>query len=405
MDLLDSKNDSFPIWGEQADDLQEVPYDDPSANEFSFKRLFPIIYSKDPVSGGKFIERGLFNGILKAITTMIHNLGMTRGMIPYHEDYAADKGYPLGSRVVVLYDNLTGALVTPSILKQQAQVDDISYEERRAFCESLLVESMIDKNKQSPLILKNLYKYWRVVDGRHFGDLLYRGVNLSEETFTPPGYLDLGYAPPEEGGELLYNLEDYPRVATFLKLQNAQRCSYFQKHGDDKFKITNMTGLFARVYNNNYMQTNLVPRDPARSFTEIQDDASHAIIGAVALLGYVSSLGGSSYGTLENQAVRARVWMPVTQLDTKHETDPKYAHFKDLKKYNAFKPIISPTTYSIANQNYQYYGYDYSTFYSSSYESTKAVTSDVLTIDTSDNPKTAHEVRPKNFAVKLYIKV
>lgn len=399
MDLLDSKNEVFPQWGITADEIEEVPYDDPNPNNFSMKRLFPIIYSKDPISGGKFIERGLFNGILKALTTLIHNFGISRGVMPFDEDYCTDKGYPLGARVLLLYDNLTGLLTTPDILKKQATVDNITYDERRAFCDTVTVESTVDKNKHSPLIIANLYKYWKVNDGNRFGDLLYRGINLSDKTFNPPGYIDLGFAPPENG-ELTFALEDYPRVATFLKYTKASQCSYFQKHGSDRFTITNLTGLFARVYNNNYMQTNLVPRDPGRRFNEIQEDASHAIIGAVSILGY-TSLGGSAYGSLEQQAVRSRVWMPVTELTNEYKTDPKYTHFKELSRHNAFKPIQMPTTYMVSN-SYDNYGLDYSTF---SAQGLKIMCGDVLTIDTSDHPKTAHEVRPKNFAVKLYIKV
>lgn len=400
MDLLDSQNEVFPEWGTAADTVQDIPYDDPNPDNFSIKRLFPIIYSKDPISGGKFIERGLFNGIIRSLGATLHHLLMGRGMVPYNDAYGTDRGYPLGARVLIMQDNCTGTLTTPTELKKQAEIDNISYEERRAFCESILVESTVDKNKTSPLDPANLFKTWRVIDGNRFGDLLYRGINLSETTFTPAGYLDLGYAPPEGGGDLLFNLDDYPRVATFMKIANANVCSYFQKHGSDKFTIKNLTGLFARVFNNNYMQTNLVPRDPGRTFTEIQDDASHAIIGAVATLGY-TSLGGSSYGTLEQQAVRARVWMPVTKLTEEFTNDPKYSHFAELGKYNAFKPIVMPTTYSLSS-GYQFYGHDYTSF---SNEGLKALTSDVLTIDTSDHPKTAHEVRPKNFAVKLYIKV
>lgn len=238
------------------------------------------------------------------------------------------------------------------------------------------------------------------MDGKMFGETRDFIINTADDSFPPPpGYLDL--APPTRP---VYNLEDYPRVALALKAAGGN-CGYFKQVGTDRFSIEHLGGLFPRVFNNNSTrdERHYTPRDPGRSFSEIQEDAMGVITGLVMIAAY-DYQGSSSYGDHINRLIPMRGWVPFNSLPKHIIDDPKYAFLKDIDSVNAFKPITIQTNYSNSSESYQRRGF-YSYEISKSNQSILSATYNALMLDTSDHPKTAHEVRPKNFCVKKYVKV
>lgn len=398
VDILEQTTNLNPVWGTTADDVTEIPYLPTEETNVSQSSLFPIEYSKDPVAGGEFISRSVFNGILKTITMQAQVYSGWRQGAPYDHDFCTTRGYPLGARLTILLDNVTHTLTTVKLLKEAIQsTPELTYLERRTLCDSIIIESQLEDNKHSALEFANLFKYWKVIDGNPLLALKMMGA----DGYPVPGYLDLGAIPKDGETEPEYLLTDYPRVASLLKLNDGNVCTFFKKKGSDKFTTVDLRGLFTRVFNNNSIETGKTPRDPGRSFNEIQNYSMAPIIGAFSLLGY-TSYGGDSYGSPQDQVIKARTFMAVDKIPTKYQDDPKYAHFRELGKFNCCRPVNFPTNYMLSSDSYQAYGPSYSTI---TYDKLKTLTGDTLLIDTSDHPNVSYEVRPKNFCHKLYIKV
>lgn len=400
LDVMDVETTFGAPWGEKADDIMEIPYTPTENSLFSQSTLFPIEFSKDPVAGGEFISRATMNGILRSLSLQAKQYSQWVSGAPYDHVWCTTRGYPLGARLTILLDRVTHTLTTVKLLKENlAQVPELTYMERRTLCDTIHIESTQDDNRNSALDFANLFKYWKVLDGQPLLSLKMMGA----DGVPVPGYLDLGAYPGDNKQEPEYPLEDFPRIASLLKINSNITCSFFKKKGDSHFTTTDLRGLFARVFNNNKISPGVTPRDPGRSFDEIQDHSMAPIIGAFSMCGS-TSVASSAYGDLTHRVIKSRVFMPVTDLPTATTDKPEWVHFRDLKKFNCCRVTNVPTNYMLSSDSYQRYGVDYSSF-SESQQGVLSITGDTLLIDTSDHPNVSHEVRPKNFCYKLYIKV
>lgn len=404
-DILNPETSLFPIWGAKTTEVTEIPAssDDPQA--LSLDKMFPLEYSMDPISGGKFILLQEFNGLFKTLTTQLRNQLMYSGCLAYSPQEQIDRGgYPLDALISILYDEFTGNLCTPDTLLALDKIPGISDTERRAKAQRLMVRSLKPDNVDSPLIRGNLFKTWEIVDGVLFGETKeFMVTSVSNGSFPPPpGYLDLGAV---DAHKVTYKFIDYPRVKIALDGVGTSSCGHIIKVNDDTFKLTDTRGLFPRVYNNASIQTNPDVRDPGRAFSEVQDDAMGAITGAVTL---ATAWGedSSSYGDPTQRVRTCKGFMAVTQIPSNTPNKDRYLWLSDIGKQNCFRTINLYTNYDLYkmsdDENFPNTGGIYGT---SLQDSSKPVLMNTLVLDTSEHPKTAHEIRPKNYCVRKYLKV
>lgn len=401
LDIMHPDNKVFDVWGTQAQDYIDIPSTSTDPLAITKTKLVPREYAMDPIQGGQFMELAQFNGIFRSLTAELKKQLIYSGLMPYNSKEQQDSGgYPLDAVLSILYDELTGTLYTPDMITSLPPVDTLTTTERRALAKRLLVRSLKPNNTDSPLTRTNLFKTWEVMDGCTFGEVREFMVNTKDEAFPPPpGYLDLAPVTTPE-----YLLSDYPRVAMVLKNTDGE-CGHFKKLGSDKFTIHHVGGLFARVFNNNSIanKDNPLPVDPGRSFPEIQEDSMSAITGLVTIVPY-NYQGSSSYGSNIQRLAPIKAFVPYNELPESLTNKPEYAFLRDFKMQNAFKIMDIHTNYSNSSTDYRYQGI-YSSTISSSNEVIRNEAGNTLMLDTSDHPKTAHEVRPKNYCVKRYIKV
>lgn len=399
-DLLNADNTLMPIWAGKTNEATEIPLTSDDHTAVTIEKMFPLEYSMDPIAGGKFILLQEFNGIFKTLTTQLRNQLMYSGILVYNEKEAQDRGgYPLDALISVLYDQFTGTLCTPETLLALDKIPDVSDTERRAKAQRLLVRSLIPNNTDSPLVRRNLFKTWEIMDGVQFGEVKEFMIMHSNGTFpAPPGYLDIGSTTNE------YDLELFPRVAIALKGSGGV-CGHIRQKGSKKFTITDTRGLFSRVFNNAITDQDPDVRDPGRSFADVQDDAMGVITGAVML---ASAYGEDDvkWGDPTQKIRTVKGFCPVVSLPQEYQNKKEYAFLKNIENQNCFRVLDINTNYELAKAETDRSFLDYGIYPTSiGIESTKAVTSNALVIDTSDHPKSAHEVRPKNYCVKKYIKV
>lgn len=402
LDIMHPDNKIFDVWGTQAQDYIDIPSTSTDPLAITKTKLVPREYAMDPIQGGQFMELAQFNGILRSLTAELKKQLIYSGLLPYNSKEQQDSGgYPLDAVVSILYDELTGTLYTPETLSTLQPIEGITESERRAFSKRILVRSLKTQNTDSPLVSTNLFKTWEVMDGASFGEVKTYIVNVKGATFpTPPGYLDLAPVLKPE-----YSFDDYPRVKMALQAAGGE-CGHFKRKGDDKFTITYAGGLFPRTFGSNSTRDGSnygvgMPTDPGRSFGEIQQDAMGIIRGLVMLCDY-TNYGSSSYGQNEQRLIPLKCWVPYNELPSNLVSRPEYAFLKDIGTTNCFKPITIQTNYSNSSTSYQNIGIYPGTI---SNETIRGSTYNALMIDTSDHPKSAHEVRPKNYCVKMYVKV
>lgn len=399
LDLMNPQNKLFDVWGDEAKDYIEIPATSENPLDITKTKLVPREYAMDPIQGGQFLELAQFNGILRSLTTELKKQLIYSGLLPYNLKEQQDSGgYPLDAILSILYDEFSGVLFTPDVLSTLPEVQGISTAERRAKAQRLLVRSLKPNNTDSPLERTNLFTTWEVMDGVQFGETKDFIVNEKDKAFPPPpGYLDTAPSKTPE-----YSLDDYPRVKIALQAGGGV-CGLFKKKGDDKFTIEHLGGLFPRVFNNNSTgnDNNPLPKDPGRAFTEIQDDSMGVITGMVFLTDYYHS-GSSSYGDNVQRLVPLKAWVPLNQIPSELQNNPDYAYLKDIGTTNCFKPINISTSYSESSSSYRNQGIYYGSISDSTISETAC---NALLLDTSDHPKTSHEVRPKNFCIKKYVKV
>lgn len=391
-DLLLPENDLTIGYGTEAIDMKEIPWSSDDPDEITLSKLVPRKYAMDPISGGKFLEVGEFNGLIKALSNRVPNSFWYTAGLPYNEKYSLDTGgYPIDVLISVLYCPVTGKLWVPREDTEIEVPDGLVLREYRALQQRLTLRSLVSNNTDSPLIRENLFKTWEIVDGRQFGEIMKTAVMPA---YTPPGYIDLSL---EWGAK--FKFKDYPRVGLYFK-STKNPCSHFKQLNDDEFTITNFGGLFERVYSKATTEDQPNP-DPGRVFDEVQQDGMGIITGAVNMMAY-SDTGSSSYGDAYNRCVSVRAFSPLPELPSQYQNKKEYAHLKNLKAQNAFKVMDIPTNYSLSSDDKRTRG-----IYSSgiSDDLIKSSTGHTLVLDTSDHPKSAHETRPKNYCVRAFIKV
>lgn len=250
----------------QNGDKKDIPVEPSQEGFVSISEGYPSDYQKDPLAGGKYVERDAFNGVLNVVTEPIkvfQNNGFPR---LYDPNITNDTGYQRGASCGVWIDIVTG-LVNPN-------ANDWN-------CVLIRAVSLIDDNKISPYDIGAFNGFWWIDDGTLVGEVR----SFQKVLQSPPtGYLPL--CPADDNPN--YLLSDYPRIQQLLlsgKIGTGD--DYFKKVDDTHFTILNPRGRFPREWSNGSTIDN------GRIFATLQGDAIRNLTGSVGLYGHENLSTGS----------------------------------------------------------------------------------------------------------------
>lgn len=218
----------------------------------SLSQGYPSDYQKDPLAGGKYVERDAFNGVINLISSPIkafQNNGFPR---IYDPNISNLGGYNRGASCGVWLDPLTGVV-------NQNDTD----------WNSILVRavSMVDGNTISPYSQNAFNGYWWIDDGRLIGEV--RSFQVVSQT-PPTGYLPLAPATEEPS----YLLSDYERIRQLFDTNMiGQGNDFFKRLDDNSFTIINPRGRFPREWSNGSTIDN------GRLFATLENDAIRNLTG------------------------------------------------------------------------------------------------------------------------------
>lgn len=251
----------------QNGDKKDIPVEPSQEGFVSISEGYPSDYQKDPLAGGKYVERDAFNGVLNVVTEPIkvfQNNGFPR---LYDPNITNDTGYQRGASCGVWVDIVTG-LVNPN-------ANDWN-------CVLIRAVSLIDDNKISPYDIGAFNGFWWIDDGTLVGEVR----SFQKVLQSPPtGYLPL--CPADDNPN--YLLSDYPRIQQLLlsgKIGTGD--DYFKKVDDAHFTILNPRGRFPREWSNGSTIDN------GRIFATLQGDAIRNLTGDIAIAD-VDGYGGQYF--------------------------------------------------------------------------------------------------------------
>lgn len=235
-------------------DKRPIPMDPSPEGLVSVSEGYPPDYQKDPLAGGKYVERDAFNGVINLVSEPIkafQNNGFPR---LYDGNITNNGGYQRGASCGVWVDIVTG-IVNPN-------ANDWN-------CILMRAISLIDNNTVSPYDPYAFNGYWWIDDGALIGEVR----SFQKILQSPPtGYLPL--APAEE--EPKYLLSDYPRIQQlFMAGRIGTGDDYFKQLDTNNFTIINPRGRFPREWSNGSTIDN------GRIFSTLQGDAIRNLTGVV----------------------------------------------------------------------------------------------------------------------------
>lgn len=339
----------------------------------SWERGFTSKYEKKPEEDGFYILRTDVNSILNLITKDIIDIRQNINLNNFDNGLLAKEGYSSGARVSIFYNPLDGTL---------GSSPDEFDENGKIFATRIQVISQKNNNKDSPLIRANLFKSWVVDDGRHFFELITFPIQAHQSSFAvPPGYLDFGNPKDENGDFIKYNLEDYPRVK--YAIENNKTKIFKKQSGDeDKFYIDDYRGLFPRIFSNGHETI-----DKNREFYNVQQDGMKRMSAEIYICPY-DYQGNDTITPYEERAHNLSAWIVKSRsgAPSPFKIARESTRGANERTGSSTYSYGIDAGYSLQSEMKQYYG-------------------NKLIFDTNEVTGNCNEFRPRNFNVKMYIKV
>lgn len=219
-----------------------VPDAPTAENLVNFTYGYNQKYETDPKSGGVYIKREPFNGLIYQITEPIQELQMF-GIRPLDNDILNGAGYSKGGMCKVLFDPITKRVVKES---QNELVYRVAY-------------SMVDANDIDPYADNAFHKEWSLADGASFMEIKHFGLPLSAD---PTGYILMTASDIDTK---VFNFSEYPVINFHLgPLNNGDSYGYFMKVNELTFKALDLRATFMQGFSNGAVE------DANRQFGDVQ---------------------------------------------------------------------------------------------------------------------------------------
>lgn len=202
--------------------------DIPTAEDLvNFEYGYNQKYQEDPKSGGVYINRLTFNGLMYQLSEPIQDLQLN-GVRAWEDGIS----YPMGAMARIGLNVITG---------QPAQLDTTN-----GLIQPVIIKSLKADNGSNPYTLANaLNNEWSLVDGYSFLDVRYHGNTLN---LPMAGYILLTSS---DIATKVFAYDDYRWLELAMRnLAAGERFSYFEKINGTTFKALDLRAKFAQGYPN-----------------------------------------------------------------------------------------------------------------------------------------------------------